>query len=608
MKNMIAITQNELIKIYKQWSFRILLIIFAVVIAAAPFVSLVADRAQNLIYYYDESDSIPQYLEQYENYKANGLYVYAAETKGYADAMQYFRDRELAPGSAEYMTFFNSYNYALMTEYVCEMLPLSDLSTVDSDYYRSMIIGLYNRTFGTPELPESESKAPESDGGSDWPDYVYEDLRDTYGEYVKLIDAEKYAQMLKTAQDERKQCESNVENFNVSSVYKSLAAEEVASREIWNERIEENKKQLAVTSSAIDKAPLNHEIRYYGMRVESSEKVSEALAILEKREAEYGGWEYKTYEMMRNAAYYCDQYVIDDECAYHPDQHFNMSYSEYVKSQTEGYEGLRLVMAEGLYSIEHNIPLNGSCGSDARAKLEDHLGFAGTVILVILAVMAGSIFASEYSSGTIRLLLIRPQSRAKVCASKILAVLLSGLALALGSLVILIIEDGLLFGFGNIGTNCIYVYSGKIHEIGFALRIVIVMLQDMISLLPLIMFSFLLSILSKRSPLAIACTIIWNFAVSSIQTLCALLDSAGVTFLKYTVLPYLKLSFFRSDPSRRYFENYNIIDLIDLFGGNVTQDYVTRSLPWLGTLQLVLLTGVITYFCFFAFRRQQIKN
>ncbi|MDU0332125.1 MULTISPECIES: ABC transporter permease [Paenibacillus] len=70
-----------------------------------------------------------------------------------------------------------------------------------------------------------------------------------------------------------------------------------------------------------------------------------------------------------------------------------------------------------------------------------------TTLLVIIC--TAGIVAKEHSLGTIKLLLIRSQSRSRILASKYVAVLLFTLSLFVFSLAVALLGGGLVYGFGS---------------------------------------------------------------------------------------------------------------------------------------------------------------
>ncbi len=76
-------------------------------------------------------------------------------------------------------------------------------------------------------------------------------------------------------------------------------------------------------------------------------------------------------------------------------------------------------------------------------------GFAGVLIPLSICVLVGDTLAGESSSGTIKLLLIRPVGRWKIWLSKYAAALCASLAAVLYLGVCAYVVLGLLFGFGS---------------------------------------------------------------------------------------------------------------------------------------------------------------
>ena len=71
------------------------------------------------------------------------------------------------------------------------------------------------------------------------------------------------------------------------------------------------------------------------------------------------------------------------------------------------------------------------------------------IIIVFLAIgLAGSILANEFQSGTVKLLLIRPRTRAMVLFSKWLTVQLYGIYLLISTFVLSWMIGGIMYGFG----------------------------------------------------------------------------------------------------------------------------------------------------------------
>ncbi|WP_249661959.1 ABC transporter permease, partial [Lysinibacillus fusiformis] len=71
-----------------------------------------------------------------------------------------------------------------------------------------------------------------------------------------------------------------------------------------------------------------------------------------------------------------------------------------------------------------------------------------TLVTLFTVITAASIVSSEFSTGTIKMLLTRPMSRAKVFTSKLLSTFLFGLFLYAVNVVVSALVGVRLFGMG----------------------------------------------------------------------------------------------------------------------------------------------------------------
>ncbi|WP_335869251.1 ABC transporter permease [Bacillus sp. 2205SS5-2] len=103
-------------------------------------------------------------------------------------------------------------------------------------------------------------------------------------------------------------------------------------------------------------------------------------------------------------------------------------------------------LAINTYRLENNIPPEQ--GSSVWTFVDNASGGIELVGLFAIIVAAG-IVASEFSWGTIKLLLIRPISRLKILLSKYITVILFGLMLLVSLFVLSSVVGLVLFGGGN---------------------------------------------------------------------------------------------------------------------------------------------------------------
>ncbi|GGP16976.1 ABC transporter permease [Oceanobacillus neutriphilus] len=134
------------------------------------------------------------------------------------------------------------------------------------------------------------------------------------------------------------------------------------------------------------------------------------------------------------------------------------------------------------------------------------LRFSGLIEMVIIfaIVIAADVVSREYTSGTIKLLLIRPHSRSKILFSKYISVSL----FALGMLALLVITgycvNAIFYGFGNLSTTDLFLNSeGKVTEMNVFLQTVKMYGLSFLPILSYVTLSFTISTILRNSALAV---------------------------------------------------------------------------------------------------------
>ena len=113
--------------------------------------------------------------------------------------------------------------------------------------------------------------------------------------------------------------------------------------------------------------------------------------------------------------------------------------------------GILIIITTGMMSLMKWISLQDNMGGQQFTKegmIQDPSSLGGTVLLLTVIVAAG-IVASEFSQGTIKMLLTRPVKRWKILLSKFLTVNLFGIILMLIGYVVYILLAMLLFESGS---------------------------------------------------------------------------------------------------------------------------------------------------------------
>lgn len=126
-----------------------------------------------------------------------------------------------------------------------------------------------------------------------------------------------------------------------------------------------------------------------------------------------------------------------------------------------------------------------------------------STIGLIVIIIAGGIVASEFSSGTIKFLLINPVKRGKILASKYAVVVSVSFLLLLLMYLVFTVMGGLLSGFENIGASNLSVINGKVVEIPGFLYMAKTYLLGSINMIVMATLAFTVSSLMRSSAIAI---------------------------------------------------------------------------------------------------------
>ncbi|MBX9973158.1 ABC transporter permease [Cytobacillus firmus] len=196
------------------------------------------------------------------------------------------------------------------------------------------------------------------------------------------------------------------------------------------------------------------------------------------------------------------------------------------------------------YRIKNDISPNQEYSvwgfvSDTSQLIE----FAGLFTIII----AGGIVASEFSWGTIKLLLIRPIKRVKILGAKYITVVLFGLlvlSILFGYSALL---GGLLFGFPEKAFPYLYYYNGTVTEQSMGLHLIAYYGLKSINMLMLATMAFMISAVFRNSSLAIGLSLFLMFMGGQVTRLIA---------MKYD---WAKYSLFANTDLLQYFEGMPMV-------------------------------------------------
>lgn len=268
---------------------------------------------------------------------------------------------------------------------------------------------------------------------------------------------------------------------------------------------------------------------------------------------------------------------------------YEMSYDEYVK-HFEKTQNNRINNIKKLwYGLEKNIP-DLSDIADARSVLDKTYEIFIILSVIMVIVVAGGIVSSEYSKGTIRLLLIRPVSRYKILLAKFVAVLVVGFSIAILGIGISYVSSGMVFGFETYKTPILEVVNGAIVQKSFMSTLLPKIVVSSSSLVFMSSLVFAMSTLSKNTSLSVAVSMI-VYGCSAFAT--ALLVSFKQSWIVYTLIPYINASYFRLIPTvPEALEN----------GFGIQMQYTQ------GAIQLIVASLIMLAITFITFTKKDVKN
>lgn len=161
------------------------------------------------------------------------------------------------------------------------------------------------------------------------------------------------------------------------------------------------------------------------------------------------------------------------------------------------------------YQLEHDIrPVDGTLWMGINLS-------TNFVILVTLftVIVAGDSMAGEFSSGTIKLLLIRPSSRLKILLSKYISMILFGFTLLIILFIVSILVNGLFYGFGHIDLPLLSVNAdGDVVEQNMVANLLQTYLLKAVSTIMFVTIAFMISTAFRSSAMAIGISLFAMFA------------------------------------------------------------------------------------------------
>lgn len=174
--------------------------------------------------------------------------------------------------------------------------------------------------------------------------------------------------------------------------------------------------------------------------------------------------------------------------------------------------------------------------SDSRGFLLNVFSKYELFIIITIVLIAGAIVSDEFNKGTIKLLLVRPFSRAKILLAKFITVILTVLFIMVVTVILQFVVGGIFFGFDSLSIpDIIYNHNtGKLMEVGILKSICFTGLGKLPIYILLGTLAFALSTIFNNTPVAITITLMGYMASSIINQFAYYYD---IKWLKFFVTP-----------------------------------------------------------------------
>lgn len=222
----------------------------------------------------------------------------------------------------------------------------------------------------------------------------------------------------------------------------------------------------------------------------------------------------------------------------------NMEGAEVVAPSLKEFTNKQIAIND--YRIKHDLPPDRESTVWTFMKdSTDFISFAGLFVIII----AAGIVAHEFSTGTVKILLVKPYRRWKILLSKYLAVNLFFFLMLAVVFVIAGITGLVLFGTGDAAANVHLAYvNGAVEEQNLLLYLGKTYVLNSLSVYLLVAMAFMISAVFRNSGLAIGLSVF------------LLLMGGTITNLLAAKFDWAKYSLFANTNLMQYFDGMPMVE------------------------------------------------
>lgn len=152
------------------------------------------------------------------------------------------------------------------------------------------------------------------------------------------------------------------------------------------------------------------------------------------------------------------------------------------------------------YAVQNDIPHNRM----TSWKFADKATFLSILVLIFIIISASESIASEFSSGTIRYLVIRPLKRWKLIVGKFASLISFSVILLLISFLFSMILGSTLFGGKGINSVGLFYENGHVSEVSIIKLVFTKYVFEIIRLATVVSLALMISVLLRSSSVSLA--------------------------------------------------------------------------------------------------------
>lgn len=565
MKSFAKLVKNELIKIFAQMAYRVL---FFIMIALFILIPLISKGLDWIVNFGKEQNLLEERILGYEEVLEDTTDPVQKEYyKIQLNALKYYEDNGLSNTSWQYTTMYNDYVDFCMTEYIYGQLKNG---TLDVDDFQNTGFSQY--------INISE----------DFPSAEYEMM------YNESVEQRKQYEQLIANSDITDFYQKNYDELSQIIVDYKVIRGQLMAEKIQNNNDESMKYQIIILNNAIDACEISKSIF--------------KVAIEEK--SEFESWQYNSA-----LASYKIAYEISTASLPHTEEEFSTesvsyetfeNYDEYIDDWNDSLEQKLDALKVLKFSIENDVPTQSMQNSSAKGVFLTTVTSNISFIIYFAIVLSALIVANEFSSGSARLLFIRPHKRNKILISKYVAVIILVTALNVVNIILSFLFTVMFNGVGDIFASELIITGGVVKKSWMIWQLLKTVILSNFRLVFLVTFTFMLSTLFKKGALGIVSGIVVDVILTAISNIT--LYATDKDAVKFTPFPYYTSEMFATSKTEGlllgYSDSVTVSNIVNIQYYSLSNEFSV----WGAIGNFVFWVAACFAVTLFVFRKQEIKN